>query len=755
MRNYLDELNPQQKAAVTYCDGPQLVIAGAGSGKTRVLTYKIIHLLENGYAPYSILALTFTNKAAREMRSRIESLLGPEISRQICMGTFHSVFSRILRSNADLLGFKSNFTIYDTTDSKNLIKTIIKDFGLDEKVYKPTTIQSVISNAKNSLITPQMYLMNREIQQDDFRSSRPKTGAIYDAYCTRCRIVNAMDFDDLLLYTNILLRDFPEVAEKYSNFFKYILVDEYQDTNFAQHNIILKLANKEGKVCVVGDDAQSIYSFRGANISNILNLSNSFPKLKIYKLEQNYRSTKYIVAAANSLIEKNQRQIRKNVFSENIEGNPLELTKCYSEFEEGAIISGRIARNHRQDNTPFHEMAILYRTNAQSRILEECLRKYNIPYIIYGGLSFYQRKEIKDAVSYMRLVTNPDDDEALKRIINFPARGIGDTTVNKLVAAANLQKTSIWDLIQNINVADVNINAGTKSKLKAFRELISGFQNLNEKGSDAAEITSEIIRSTKMLSMLISDKTPESISKQENLQELVNAVRQYVDTKLEEGGDTSLSSFLSEIALITDQDKETGEKDCVTLMTVHASKGLEFEDVFVAGVEDDLFPSSMSKSSLSEIEEERRLLYVAITRAKNFCMLTYSVSRMKNGMTQMTRISPFIRDIDTNYIYRTDGSGRTIITKRPIFVRQNTSPDNHDSNVNGSGLNQIGTPSTGFSKHDISELEVGMKIVHSRFGEGVITGLDSISEQHRISVNFKNAGKKTLILIYAQFQICK
>ena len=447
MRNYLDELNQQQKAAVTYCDGPQLVIAGAGSGKTRVLTYKIIHLLENGYTPYSILALTFTNKAAREMRSRIESLLGPDISRQLCMGTFHSVFSRILRSNADLLGFKSNFTIYDTSDSKNLIKTIIKDFGLDEKVYKPATIQSVISNAKNSLITPQMYLMNREIQQDDYRSSRPKTGAIYDAYCTRCRIVNAMDFDDLLLYTNILLRDFPEVAEKYKNFFKYILVDEYQDTNFAQHNIILKLANKEGKVCVVGDDAQSIYSFRGANISNILNLSNSFPKLKIYKLEQNYRSTKYIVAAANSLIEKNQRQIRKNVFSENIEGNPLELTKCYSEFEEGAIISGRIARNHRQDNTPFHEMAILYRTNAQSRILEECLRKYNIPYIIYGGLSFYQRKEIKDAVSYMRLVTNPDDDEALKRIINFPARGIGDTTVNKLGAAANLQKTSIWDLI--------------------------------------------------------------------------------------------------------------------------------------------------------------------------------------------------------------------------------------------------------------------------------------------------------------------
>ncbi len=746
MSDYLEKLNQQQKEAVTYCDGPQLVIAGAGSGKTRVLTYKIIHLLEKGYQPNSILALTFTNKAAREMRSRIEQLIGSKKANSLWMGTFHSIFARILRMNADRIGYTSNYTIYDTSDSKSLLKTIIKEMNLDEKVYKVATIQSIISSAKNALITPQQYYMNRDLMDSDVRSRRPKMQAIYAAYCSRCKIANAMDFDDLLLYTNILLRDNPEIARQYKDHFRYILVDEYQDTNFAQHNIILQLSSSNNRICVVGDDAQSIYSFRGANISNILTLNKAFPQLKIFKLEQNYRSTKYIVAAANSLIEKNQHQIKKDVFSENETGDPIELTKCYSEYDEGAIVAGRISRIHREKNTPYNEIAILYRTNAQSRILEESLRKYNIPYVIYGGLSFYQRKEVKDAVSYMRLVANPNDDEALKRIINYPARGIGDTTVKKLVSAADINKTSIWNTILDIDNIDANISSAAKNKIKDFKNLIQGFLKLNETGADAAEITSEIIRTTKMLSVLMSETTPESISKQENLQELISAVRQYVDLRLEEGSDASLHSFISEISLLTDQDKETGEKDCVTLMTVHSAKGLEFDDVFVTGVEDDLFPSSMSKSSLREIEEERRLLYVAITRARYFCMLTYAQSRMKNGMTQFSRISPFIRDIDANYICSSDGTGRNKVAK---IYRKSSVQQPIQQNISNA-IDQ----SNEFSKHNINELEIGMNIIHSRFGKGVITGLDSVSEQHRITVNFTNSGQKTLMLQYAQFKIC-
>lgn len=751
MEEYLKDLNTQQYDAVIYCDGPQLVIAGAGSGKTRVLTYKIVHLLKLGYSPYSILALTFTNKAAREMRERVENLLGKDSASRLWMGTFHSIFSKILRINAEILGFTRDFTIYDSNDSKSLIKNIIKEMGFDEKVYKPATIQSVISMAKNALITPEDYYMSKDLMDADYRAKRPGTQAIYANYCQRCKVSNAMDFDDLLLYTNVLFRDFPDIRNKYKEHFKYMLVDEYQDTNFAQHNIILQIVNEENKLCVVGDDAQSIYSFRGANISNILSLNRTFRNLKIFRLERNYRSTQNIVNAANSLIEKNQNQIKKNVYSENEIGAPIELTRCYSEFEESAILAARVSRIHREERVPYHKMAILYRTNAQSRVLEECFRKYNIPYVIYGGTSFYQRKEIRDILAYMRVAINPNDDEALKRIINFPARGIGDTTIGKLSASANHNNISLWQLITNLSEYETGINKGTEKKISAFAELITGFITKSHE-VDAAEITINIIRTVGLLSIYNSDNTPENVSKKENVEELVSAVRQFVDTNLEEGKDTSLTTFISETALYTDQDKETGEKDCITFMTVHSAKGLEFDKVFIAGVEDDLFPSVMAKNSHKEIEEERRLLYVAITRAKDFCMMTYAKSRMKNGMPQTTSLSPFVYDINPIYILSSDGSGRKSVSRNTNPIKTNSATFYHRNEQDKT----ISVPSNGsFCKHTISELSVGMKIVHQRFGSGTITNLDSVSEQHRISVNFDNAGNKVLMLQFALFQICK
>ena len=750
MEDYLKDLNTQQYNAVTYCDGPQLVIAGAGSGKTRVLTYKIVHLLKLGYSPYSILALTFTNKAAREMRERVENLLGKDAASRLWMGTFHSIFSRILRINAELIGFTHDFTIYDSNDSKSLIKNIIKEMRLDEKVYKPATIQSVISMAKNALISPTDYYMSRDLMDADYKAKRPATQAIYANYCQRCKVSNAMDFDDLLLYTNVLFRDFPDVRNKYKEHFKYMLVDEYQDTNFAQHNIILQIVNEENKLCVVGDDAQSIYSFRGANISNILSLNRTFRNLKIFRLERNYRSTQSIVNAANSLIEKNQNQIKKEVYSENEIGEPIELTRCYSEFEESAILAARVSRIHREERVPYDKMAILYRTNAQSRVLEECFRKYNIPYVIYGGLSFYQRKEIKDVLAYMRLAINPNDDEAVKRVINFPTRGIGDTTISKLTTAASQNNISLWQIITNLSQYEVGINKGTEKKISVFADLVNGFITKSHE-VDAAEITVNIIRSTGLLSIYLSDNTPENVSKKENVEELVSAVRQFVDTNQEEGKDTSLTTFISETALYTDQDKETGEKDCITFMTVHSAKGLEFDKVFIAGVEDDLFPSVMSKTSLKEIEEERRLLYVAITRAKDFCMMTYAKSRMKNGLPQTTRLSPFVYDINPKYIFTSDGSGRKNAA-RGVTTPKTTSTTTVASRNEHPAADA--TTNDTFRKHNISELTVGMRIIHQRFGSGTITNLDSVSEQHRISVNFDNAGNKVLMLQFAQFKIC-
>lgn len=671
MEDYLSKLNEQQRAAVEYLDGPELVIAGAGSGKTRVLTYKIVHLLAKEYEPWRILALTFTNKAAREMRERIESLVGTQTSSRLWMGTFHSIFSRLLHIHADRIGFKSSFTIYDTSDSKSLIKMIIKDMDLDDKIYKPSTVINAISWAKNALVSPENYMGDRDLYESDRRAKRPAMGSIYKAYMDRCRVADAMDFDDLLYYTNILLADNADILRHYREFFRYVLVDEYQDTNYAQHRIIRLLTEDSGTLCVVGDDAQSIYSFRGANIRNILELKREYSNLEIFKLEQNYRSTQNIINAANTLIAKNSMQIPKEVFSRNDIGERIDVQKSFSDFEEGYLIANRISQIKMRGTESYDEFAILYRTNAQSRVLEESLRKRNIPYRIYGGLSFYQRKEIKDAVSYLRLAINPDDDEALKRVINTPGRGIGETTVKKLSAAAIEHRVSLAKIIFDLDKYGVELNRGIKSKIASFAALIDSFVALVKTGLNADEMTQTVITNTGLMAMYLSDKTPESISKQENLHELMNAAKSFVDDKIEQGDDehTSLQDFLSEVSLATDQDsdEETNEPK-VTLMTIHAAKGLEFTNVFIVGVEEELLPSAMSCSSPQEIEEERRLLYVAITRAKKYCMLSYASSRFHNGQTKTCQPSRFIADIDRRYLRAQSGSDISAATKtQPEF----------------------------------------------------------------------------------------
>lgn len=773
MEDYIKELNQQQQDAVLYLNGPQLVIAGAGSGKTRVLTYKIVHLLSHGYEPWRILALTFTNKAAREMRERIEGLVGGATASKLWMGTFHSIFARILRINAERLGFKSDFTIYDSADSKSLIKSIIKDLDLDDKIYKPSTVMSAISMAKNALISPSVYAQTKDIMEADRRAKRPRTHEIYRGYCHRCFVAGAMDFDDLLYYTNVLLRDNPDILRHYQEYFRYILVDEYQDTNFAQHLIISQLTKENHSLCVVGDDAQSIYSFRGANIRNILNLQNAYPDLRIFKLEQNYRSTQTIINAANSLIDKNTEQIRKHVFSKNDLGNKIEVVQSYSDYEEAFLVSNRIAQVKMQSHDSYDEFAILYRTNAQSRILEESLRKRNIPYRIYGGLSFYQRKEIKDAIAYFRLSINPNDDEAVKRIINFPARGIGDTTQNKLIRCAIENKISIWSVINNITQYNPGINAGTTKKLLVFRDLIQSFIDLNNNGLNAEDIAKHIIHETQLLSMLLSDKTPESISKQENLHELLNGVKEFVSNKLEEGEENniSISDFLAEVSLATDQDTQDGEGEKLTLMTVHAAKGLEFSNVFIVGVEEELFPSSMCITQ-NEIEEERRLLYVAITRAKSFCMISYASSRFRNGQTKTCSPSRFIRDIDPKYLNLCSGTSvgvpssfvNPIENYRTSFHSENkayTSPRNLRSLSNRSHNQTTFTnkPTTinrqvnSSDIHNVESLSEGMIIEHQRFGTGKITTIDTSSTDARIIVEFANTGTKTLLLKFARFKI--
>ncbi len=771
MQSYLSQLNAPQRAAVEHLGGPELVIAGAGSGKTRVLTYKIVHLLAKGYEPWRILALTFTNKAAREMRERIESLAGEATARKLWMGTFHSIFARILRSHAERIGFKSSFTIYDAADSKSLVKMIIKDLDLDDKIYKVSTVVSAISAAKNALISPEDYARDRELMEHDKRSRRPEISRIYRIYRDRCVVAGAMDFDDLLYYTNVLLRDNPDLLNHYREFFRYVLVDEYQDTNFAQHLIVQRLTEGQGNLCVVGDDAQSIYSFRGANIANILNLKKAYPDLEIFKLEQNYRSTRNIVDAARSLIAKNDRQIPKNVFSENEKGAPVEVVQSYSDFEESFLVANRISQLRVTGSDSFDEFAVLYRTNAQSRILEEQLRKRNIPYRIYGGLSFYQRKEVKDALAYFRMAVNPDDDEALKRIINYPSRGIGETTVNKLVRAAVDSKVSIWQVILDPAGYQLAVNAGTLRKLNDFRTLIEGFGAMVADGRDAYEVAAEIISRTHLLAMFLSDHTPESVSKQENIQELLAGVKEFVDSRIEEGqDDLSLSTFMGEVSLATDQDSTDdgagGER--VTLMTVHSAKGLEFANVFVVGVEEELFPSAMAMSTPSEIEEERRLLYVAITRAKKFCMLSYASSRFRNGQTVVCRPSRFLSDIDPQYLRAATGTSiappvNPIANYRSSFRRvtddnrlRRPAPMPQQRQAAAPAPAPVRRPATATAigeQHTAAELAEGIRVEHAKFGAGTISAIDTSMADARITVDFDNTGRRVLLLKFARFQI--
>lgn len=786
MEDYLNKLNAQQRDAVLYCDGPQLVIAGAGSGKTRVLTYKIVHLLKLGYFPSHIMALTFTNKAAGEMRERITALVGDNVAKDLWMGTFHSIFAKLLRINADRIGFNHDYTIYDTSDSRSLIKLIIKDMQLDDKVYKPATVHSRISMMKNALIMPSHYESNRQLLDEDARLKRPLTAEIYKTYCHRCKIAGAMDFDDLLVYTNILLRDNPDILKKYQERFEYILVDEYQDTNFAQHLIITQLAKNHNHVCVVGDDAQSIYSFRGANISNILDLKKSFPALQTFKLERNYRSTQNIIGAANSLIDKNTRQIKKNIYSENPVGTKVNVVECYNDYEEAYVVASTILSIKAREGCSYDDFAVLYRTNAQSRVLEEALgsgglknkhgdKRRPIPYRIYGGLSFYQRKEIKDALAYFRLTINPNDDEALRRVINYPARGIGATTLAKVQHCGINGGVSMWQVINNPSQHLLDVNKGTMSKLQAFVNLINGFAVKDQSGVNAYELGRIIIERSGIMAELMKDKSVENISKQENVDELLAAMHDFVSEQEEQGSvEIKMTDFLAQASLATDQDTDKNEGECVTLMTVHAAKGLEYKNVIIVGVEEDLFPSGMSKDSLAAIEEERRLLYVAITRAESNCVITYAKSRFRNGSTQYCHPSRFIRDIDTQYLSLGATSGYKSKLENRDDDYRTYSPRSYDSSRSGytprstfqpkpsftpATPSATATPppaaaaSGDFSLHSLSEISQGCNILHNKFGQGTIAKIDTSGSDPKIIVEFDVMGQRTLLLKFAKFKI--
>ena len=654
----LQQLNDSQRDAVLYCDGASLVIAGAGSGKTRVLTYKIAWLLEQGMKPWQILALTFTNKAAREMKERIGRLVGDEHARYLQMGTFHSVFARILRAEADKIGYSSNFTIYDQTDARSLVKAIIKELGLDDKVYKPSSVADRISMAKNHLLLPQQYAQSAWAS-DDAQQKRPQVSNIYIRYAERCRQANAMDFDDLLVQTWLLFHHHEDIRQKYVEKFQFVLVDEYQDTNYAQQAIVYQLTKERQKVCVVGDDAQSIYSFRGANIDNILNFQSQYQNARLFKLEQNYRSTQLIVQAANSLIRRNERQIPKNVFSKNEHGERLQLKPAYSDKEEAIIVTQDIKRIRRQDHCAWSDFAILYRTNSQSRSFEEQMRKDNIPYRIYGGLSFYQRKEIKDVIAYFRLIANPDDEEAFKRIVNYPARGIGDTTVGKIVQTAQTYGVSLWQVIKEPVLFPMEVSKGTMTKLQNFRELIEGWITRLDT-EDAYTLGHDIIMNSGISKDIYSGRNPEDISRQENLEEFLSGMQDFVESRREEdlADQFFLPDFLQEVALLTDLDSDDGDSnDKVTLMTIHSAKGLEFPTVFVVGLEENIFPSPMCTNSMRELEEERRLLYVAITRAEKHCILTCAQNRWHYGRMEYDTPSRFIHDIDPELLdVQSDGS---------------------------------------------------------------------------------------------------
>ena len=780
----LDELlNPSQKAAVEYNEGASVIVAGAGSGKTRVLTYKIAYLLEQGMMAYNILALTFTNKAAREMKERIMKVVGPSASRGLWMGTFHSIFSRILRAEAEVIGFTPQFTIYDTADSKALIKSIIKEMLLDDKVYKASAIQSRISNAKNHLITPHVYNSNTANYTEDKRHNVPEFGRIYETYCRRCREANAMDFDDLLVYTAFLFRQRPDVLERYQERFQFILVDEYQDTNTVQHAIVMQLAAKHGRVCVVGDDAQSIYSFRGAEIDNILGFQRSFENCRLFKLEQNYRSTQTIVNAANSLIAKNKNQIPKSVYSQLAVGEPIEVVSTYSDFEEGYAVAKDIQHVASKKYAAYEDIAVLYRTNAQSRVLEEALRKSGIPYKIYGGLSFYQRKEIKDVIAYLRLIINPSDEEALKRVINYPARGIGDTTQQKLLKVVHENpRVPALEIIADPLKYGVDVKGAAAGKLQKFAELINSFLDENEQ-QDAYHVAERVVFGSGIMADVSADTTPENLSRKENIQEFLNAVHEFCDQKVNNGdNDIRLVNFLNEVSLITDQDIDKEEdRDTVTLMTVHAAKGLEFAYIYIVGMEENLFPSMMVESE-RDLEEERRLFYVAITRAKERCMITYAKSRFRNGQTQFSNPSRFIYDVDKRYLRLPQDSafGRGGIVDpysmfddaRPYSSRTDETSrgfaSNKDSAFGAFKKKEIiktpvpkqthkGTfkPVSSASKapaaaQDVMGFYPGERVLHSTFGEGTVLEITGDGDNRKARIDFDEFGEKQLLLKYAR-----
>lgn len=803
--DFLSELNDPQREAVKYIDGPSLVIAGAGSGKTRVLTYKIAFLLMNGYHPWEIMALTFTNKAAKEMKERIGKLVGEDVARYLRMGTFHSIFARILRSEADAIGFNNNFTIYDESDSRSLCKTIVKELNLDDKTYKPAEVHRRISDAKNRLITSREYAASVAINARDMEDRMPAMAQIYSMYSQRCMMSNAMDFDDLLLNTYLLLKNHPEVLMKYQSVFRFYLVDEYQDTNYAQQQIIYLLATpsplavEEGRagasLCVVGDDAQSIYGFRGANIDNILDFQKHYQGTVLFKLEQNYRSTQRIVEAANSLIHKNERQIQKNVFSCNDEGDKLLLSELSSDREEAIFVSKDIKSTVKSEGANYSDFAILYRTNSQSRTFEEQFMKDGLPYRIYGGLSFYQRKEIKDIVAYFRVIANPDDEEALKRIINYPARGIGNTTVNKIADAAISRNLSMWQVIGavtdnmgiigggvDISAADVGLNKGALNKLTLFQQLIESFR-LKLLNEDAYTLGKEVIRASGISQEIYSSTDPEYLSRQENLEEFLSSMNEFVESQREQGEPESLLDFLHEVALLSDKESDGEERPQITLMTVHSAKGLEFPYVYVVGMEENIFPSQMCLDSRRQLEEERRLLYVAITRAERRCTLTYAKMRYRYGNMEFQSPSRFLRDIDSRLL--TFG-GRRGSEQQPAYRRPQPMQPNFgvsggtrlsgNTRSSGNTTNYVNTgnssrvtssvPSSGRfravssasssssspSSSGSCAFAIGDNVSHDRFGVGVVTSVSGDGDSTKIGVDFVNAGPKQLLIKFAKLR---
>jgi len=772
LSNYLDSLNPAQKDAVLQKDGPMIIIAGAGSGKTRVLTYRIAHLMQQGIDPFNILSLTFTNKAAREMKERIASVVGASESKNLWMGTFHSVFARILRSEADKLGFPSNFTIYDTQDSVRLIASILKEMQLDKDRYKPKQVLSRISSLKNSLITVNAYFNNSDIVEADLHASRPKLGDVYKEYVARCFKSGAMDFDDLLLRTNELLARFPDVLAKYQDRFRYILVDEYQDTNHSQYLIVRALADRFQNICVVGDDSQSIYSFRGANINNILNFQKDYPEVNTFKLEQNYRSTKNIVNAANSVIEKNKTRLDKEIWTSNDQGEPIKVMRTISDGEEGRFVAQSIWENMMNKQLSSDAFVVLYRTNSQSRALEDALRKKDIKYKIYGGISFYQRKEIKDILSYLRLLINPNDEEALKRVINYPARGIGQTTIDKLTIAANHYKKSIFEVLKHIEKIDLKINAGTKTKLQDFVNMILRFQ-IESETKNAFDIAEDIVKQVRLIKDLEKEGTPEAVSKVENVQELLNGIKDFITDKIETGEDASLTLFLEDVALATDFDSDKkDDTPRVSMMTIHQSKGLEYPYVYIVGLEENLFPSGMSMNTRSELEEERRLFYVALTRAEHQAYLTYAQTRYRWGKLTDAEPSRFLEEIDESYLeYLTpkktepsvnrfvdaslfDTPSKTIRFQKPIQRKKIEFKAKKESTfVPPKKLTKVSqTSSSNINLFD-GKITVGNMVEHNRFGTGEVLSLEGNGPNKKAEIKFGTVGKKKLLLQFAKLKV--